>query len=1017
MCKKYYTQQQFSDYLSYISIAMSKFNDQINNKIYFSYCLDEMTVISIYELNLFLLKENHLLESNKLHYLIKYHELIPIFFKVDNNKQLLVSNLVVNNISSLNIDRCNINFLYIKQKLSNIYNKCNFYYYNVQDKYLDDQINLHYSKRDNYINYTIHEYELKNKIKIPMQKATMNPTPSRPTEFPLFTDLPKYNKFISQTADFIIPLVRPPVYYDPFDLKHTKVPQDYFKNVVIKYYEPPPIVTYKEAVSDKEKLFPNKKYILYNQYKNIRCHFCRKLGHPMKWCEDLTIVDDIKNPLIKRLVNFILKYPICKIKQKFDSYSRLILELPDEYEKLVQRRNKFWSDYGYDNPFSNCLKDWSFGYYRRRDVGFNWAIGASRVTMVKLVVGYESKYCVPVPRMQLLNHKAWDTSNPKIVELITELIIKGIMIIIPKWLANVILPLNVILKEDKTRIVVDAKPTNIYIPSMRFKPSPVEEVKYAIFPECLALTQDGKHAFLQLPVTVEQSLMQCACFYYPPLKCEITVAFTTEIFGSNLSCRRFIMQENQINKYLAAMGIQLTKYYDDTIFYVQNSPLFAAIAGSFIKRIYYHTGRQLREHKTDLLKGSYEFKYRGFLWNSLKMTVQPLPRLIISTVEKIKKFENHENKNIQIKELMSVMGKLSYVTLVIPYMSILLTPLKDIMRFLHNKYDQDVIWAKTFKVTPSLISHLKYLMKILQKNHITFIVVNNIDVEIVTDASDRLLGSYDSFGRKIVVPIPEQYKLKSSTCRETYGVYIALLNRLSLLKNKNVRILVDNLGTSTILMRNGSKIFDLKQLVYKIIKLCINNKIILWSRWLRRSNEAIQFADDLSKSVEEDRWIFDLNLFKLCQKALRLSYPHIDLLADSYNKICDNYFSRFYDDFSLGVNWMQYSYKIFKNKICYINPPFRGDYLQMTLNHIVSKRINTYVILPKWPLATWYRIMLQYASIIVEFKEGYKYFKSPQYMTLRLSKKWDVLLVYFDFSFQQLKFYFYNEHTMRLVPR
>ena len=79
----------------------------------------------------------------------------------------------------------------------------------------------------------------------------------------------------------------------------------------------------------------------------------------------------------------------------------------------------------------------------------------------------------------------------------------------------------------------------------------------------------------------------------------------------------------------------MAEFYDDSFFLSQNHRLFAGVLGSFIKRVYYHVGRQLREHKTDLLYGKYECKFRGFLWNSKKMKVKPLNRLLISTKQKI----------------------------------------------------------------------------------------------------------------------------------------------------------------------------------------------------------------------------------------------------------------------------------------------------------------------------------------------------------------------------------------------
>ena len=336
------------------------------------------------------------------------------------------------------------------------------------------------------------------------------------------------------------------------------------------------------------------------------------------------------------------------------------------------------------------------------------------------------------------------------------------------------------------------------------------------------------------------------------------------------------------------------------------------------------------------------------------------------------------------------------------------------MRILHHKYGQEIIWKKSFLVLPDLVSHIKYLKEVVQCSSESPIILPDPNVEIVTDASEFMVASYDSFNKKIVVPLPVGIRDESSTLRETYGVYIALLNRIDVIQEKSVRVLIDNLGTSTVLMRNGSKLKKLNDIVYSIIKLTVKYKISLVVKWLRRSVDAIQFADDLSKITEVDRWIFDRELLFFTFKKLKLPLPTLDLLADNQNCICNKYFSRFKDAFSLGNNWLNQPYYKLSNNVCYLNPPYRGDYLMVAIDHFITKQLYGYILLPKWPLAPWYTLVITHASIIIEFVDGYKYFKSPDYMTNRLTKHWDIILVYFGIKSCSVvkKYYIYNELTM-----
>ena len=841
-------------------------------------------------------------------------------------------------------------------------------------------------------------------------------TPSYPEVLPTSKQFQKIKKFIVGTQKYTLPWPTPPPSYNPFDPKHVDILQDYYLECKIEPHPPLPFDSYVKVVTEIEKLYPNKKYFYYQRFKAMLCHWCRKLGHPSKWCDDIVDIDTLEFSSIRLLAEFVMQYPKHQLNIKYGKYSQLILELLEEFPALIRRRDKFWKDFGKVNPYSNESIYWAFGDYRRRDIGILWAMGSAKVYLLKLIMGYETKYCIELKNLRLDNHISWKASSEAALPIIHEYLSCGILRIIPESYAQVILPLALIIKPDKVRPVIDAKPINHYAVSMKFKPNNLTAVKQTIFKSARILTQDGRHAFFQLPVTKAQSLKQCIRFYYPPFGRFVVAAFTVEIFGSSTSCYRFHKMESQANNYFRAMGIQMNSYYDDSQFYAPDHPLFAAILGCFIKRVYYHLGRQLNEKKTDLLVGSYTAKFRGFLWDSRYFTYQPLDKTLISTHQLLDHIILSKNIEIPIHDLVSVMGKLSFIGNVINNMSILLSPIKDLMRLFHSQYSVDTVYQQKFVVEPSLVSHLIYLKKVLKKSYKRQFIIPHIDLEVVTDASERMAASYDSCNQIIIIPLPINIIDESSTMREIYGAKVAIINRLESCKGKNVRLLIDNLGSSTILMRNGSKLFKLNQIVYSLIKLCQDNDINLWVRWLRRDMRAIQFADDLSKSVEKDRWLFNRELLFFIIKTLKLPNIELDLLADNHNKICNKYYSRYKDGYSMGCNWMQYSYDKFIGYICYLNPPFRGDYLNLSIRQIIQKQINTYVVLPIWVSAPWYGLVKQYATYIVEIPEGSKYFTSPSYMTNRLTKKWNIMLVFFYFKIKMKpKYYKFIARTYSII--
>ena len=1039
-CKKFYDSSQRNQYKRKVSTAMSKeklieyipvykylvFPIKIDGEI----ILDKINAKSEEPLTNFKLSvfahynDAYYHISDKYKLILYYAHIAKISFRYSINKKLQSNILVVNNSSTYNIDRSNINFNVSYDKLISKYKIKNIYYLKLFNMQLLNDINQYYNGGGKYKQYQIHEYEQKNKIKIPVTSYTKNITPSYPLKYPNYYNIKKLQVFIRSTEKYVLPVPKAPDYYDPFSIKHTYILDKYFENVNIDYYGPPPIVSYEEAVTKVEALFPNKKYLKYQQYKDARCYFCWKKGHLISLCEETIDKSKIFKYQIKKLVEFIMEYPTRMIQQRYGTYDGLIWLLLAEYDKLEFYVHQFWSDFykktGCTNPFADFNEYWTFGDYRRRNIGFWWAIGASRVYLLKLTVGYESKKCSYIPRMQLLNHKSLLTYNKEALIVLHEYISFGILKIIPESAARVILPMSCIVKKlengtTKTRIVVDGKPINCYTPAMKFTPNKIENVKSTIFPRSRVLTQDAMHAFFQLKCTPEQALYQCVKFYYPPAGKEIVCCFTTEFFGGKLSCYRYKKLEDVINNYFKLMGIQMNAFYDDAAFYAQDDSLHAAVLGSFIKRIYYGCGRLLKESKTDLLYGSYIFKFCGFQWNSKLMMFQPLEKLIISIQLAIDEVISNIGLIIPIKLLVSIIGKLVYAGIAINIMSILLSPLKELLRGFHRQYGQEEIWTKSFRVSQYLCDHLGYLKQFVTLRHVVPIVVKKCDIEVVSDVSDRIAGSHDSQGMSIAVPLSLNLCKASSTLRELYGAYVAILNRLDKLKGKNVRLLIDNLGAVTVLMRNGSKLYDMNQLIYKIVRLCADNNITLWARWLRRDTQAIVFADDLSKCTEVDRWLFDVELLNYIIDTLQLPTITIDLLADNNNKIVNRYYSRYADGYSLGYNWLQFSYKLFKNEICYLNPPFRGDYLSLAIQHIIMKEINTYIILPLWPSAPWYLQVIQQASYIIELPDCQSYFYPPPYMTLRTTKNWRLLFVLFLFPRRKTKkCYRYNPMTLTL---
>ena len=78
---------------------------------------------------------------------------------------------------------------------------------------------------------------------------------------------------------------------------------------------------------------------------------------------------------------------------------------------------------------------------------------------------------------------------------------------------------------------------------------------------------------------------------------------------------------------------------------------------------------------------------------------------------------------IPIKMLVKLIGKLVYAGIAISVMSILLSPLKEIVRILHKKYPNNETWDHKFRVSDYLCDHLIYLKTFVAVRHVVPIVI------------------------------------------------------------------------------------------------------------------------------------------------------------------------------------------------------------------------------------------------------------------------------------------------------
>ena len=91
----------------------------------------------------------------------------------------------------------------------------------------------------------------------------------------------------------------------------------------------------------------------------------------------------------------------------------------------------------------------------------------------------------------------------------------------------------------------------------------------------------------------------------------------------------------------------------------------------------------------------------------------------------------------------------------------------------------------------------------------------------------------------------------SSTYRELKAVFYVLKSYAEKLRHQKVKVFVDNMGTSRILMV-GSPKPHLQDIAFDIFSICLNFDFSMESQWLPREENAR--ADLLCRFIDRDDW-------------------------------------------------------------------------------------------------------------------------------------------------------------------
>ena len=232
-------------------------------------------------------------------------------------------------------------------------------------------------------------------------------------------------------------------------------------------------------------------------------------------------------------------------------------------------------------------------------------------------------------------------------------------------------------------------------------------------------------------------------------------------------------------------------------------------------------------------------------------------------------------------------------------------------------------------------------------------------IRVYSEASQSGIGAH-VFADGCIRVVRKNFNLyqkdQSSTWRELFAIYFSIVSFKRFLHQKHVLWHTDNYATSPIIKHGKTYLTFVNRKEYITLKV----------KWIPR--EYISFADRLSKQLDYDDWETTPSFFRYLNE---IWGPFtVDRFADEKNAKIARFYSRFFCPKSEGVNAFQSSWSSENN---YLVPPVH--LVPDTINHLEYCKAKGVLVVPYWPSAVFYPLILSTPGTFQPFVKEVKYFE------------------------------------------
>lgn len=507
---------------------------------------------------------------------------------------------------------------------------------------------------------------------------------------------------------------------------------------------------------------------------------------------------------------------------------------------------------------------------------------------------------------------------------------------------RLLLPVFVVDKKGGgKRPVINATPLNDYVLSPHFKMEGLPVVEGVVQRDDFLLTLDIAKAFPHLPL--DQEAQRFLCFRWGGR----TYSYSALPFGVNLAPRAFTKTLRGVLGEIRRRGVRCTIYIDDLLLAARTAAL-AVHQMAFVILLLTELRFSVKREKTGVIPKQL-VEYLGVLVDSVRLEMRLPPARMTRVLKVVRKWAR-ETTPMKVRKLARLIGSLSSF-------KDCLAPTHLFLRALNIAKQAGVKsngWEGSLLLPPVAKQELFWWENNLRALNGRCFALPTPSTILQTDASDTGWGAILRRGEMYVETMgtwDEEDKLLSICPRELKAGLLALQTFPDLVRNQAVVWRSDNSATVWSVRRWKSMAFDMNQLLRELWLLCHGNNVRLLTHHV--AGELNWRPDFLSRLQEDCDWQLHPRAFHLVQK--ELGECTLDAFATRRNALLPRYWTRLPE---AGAEAHDAFQQDMAKETCWCNPPFSESVILRLLHQIRSQRATATLILPHWPTAPWWPVML-----------------------------------------------------------